>query len=391
MYTKGNKEYKSKLYNKKIIIVLGSLELGGAERQALTLARYLINKHGAKVNVWGFSNPGRMAELCDENGIPWRVYPYPWSSNPVKRVIKLLGFTRALKKERPYIILPFTMDPNIICGLVWRNTGAKLCVWNQRDEGRGRFNEKLEKEAIHKTPLFISNSKHGKNFLINELGVKSNKVQVVQNGVELKSDIKLKSLNREKWRYQLGLSENCFVACMVANLTDYKDHDTLLKAWRIVCDQLNEKGTTGILLLAGRFDNTYEYLKVLTNDLNLNDNVRFLGKVTDVQGLLTVVDLGVFSSLLEGCPNGILECMEAGLPIVGTDIPGIREAIGSNGYKFLAPTKDPVKFAELVMKFFLDPELCTKYGELNRHRIDTEFSPEAMCQKTVELLLKNLN
>lgn len=391
MYTRECSEYKSKLYNKKVIVVLGSLELGGTERQALILSRYLINEHGAKVNVWGFSNPGRMAELCDENEIPWRIYPYPWSSYPVKRMIKLLNFTWMLRKEKPYVILPFTMDPNIICGLVWRYTGAKLCAWNQRDEGRGRFNKKFEKEAIDKIPIFISNSQHGKSFLVKELGVKSSTIQVIKNGVELKYDLQSKFLSREKWRCQLGLRENCFVACMVANLTDYKDHYTLLKSWRIVCDQLNQRGVTGVLLLAGRLDNSYKHLENLTNNLDLNVNVRFLGKVTNVQSLLTVVDLGVFSSQFEGCPNGVLECMEAGLPIVGTDIPGIREAIGSNGYQFLAPINDPLKFAELVLKFFADPKLREKCGKLNRIRIEKEFNPEIMCRKTVELLLKNLS
>jgi glycosyltransferase involved in cell wall biosynthesis len=381
--------HESKLYGKKIIIILGSLELGGAERQALILALYLI-KHGANVEFWGFSNLGKMADLCDENGICWRICPYPWSSRSIIRTIKLLVFARALKKEKPDLILPYTMAPNVICGLIWRHTGAKLCVWNQRDEGRGRFGRKYEQQAVRNISCFISNSYHGKDFLVDELKIKPDKIQVIKNGVELKFKIASEYINRDKWRNHLGLSENCFVACMIANLTEFKDHDTLLKAWRIVCDQLNERKINGVLLLAGRFDNTHKPLKILADDLDLNDNIRFLGKVNNVQHLLNVVDLGVFSSQHEGCPNGVLECMEAGLPVVGTDIPGIREALGSNGYPFLAPIKNPTKFAELIIKFCFDPELRAKCGALNRHRIETEFNPEDMCEKTLELLIKNL-
>ena len=46
------------LRRNRIILVIGNLKLGGAERQAFLLARELIRKHGAHLEVWGFDEPG---------------------------------------------------------------------------------------------------------------------------------------------------------------------------------------------------------------------------------------------------------------------------------------------------------------------------------------------
>lgn len=370
------------LSGKRLIIVLGSLELGGSERQALLLARYLIREQSAHVQIWGFNSPGQTARLCEEYGIPWRIVPLQWSSKPVRRLKGLARFAWTLRRARPDVILPYTMFPNVMCGLTWRWTGARLCVWNQRDGGVERMGERIERWATSQTPWFVSNSQHGAEFMVQTLGVKPDRIWVIRNGIELAKP----ESDRTEWRSQLEVHDDCFLACMVANLSAFKDHATLLKAWRKVVDRLDAVGRQAVLLLAGRFDHTRELLKALAYDLELGRCVRFLGKVDDVSGLLSSVDLGVFSSRLEGCPNGVLECMAAGLAVAGTDIPGIREAVGPNGYPFLAPPGDAEALADRIVELAVNQELRAELGTANRHRIEMEFSPHRMCEEMVDLL-----
>jgi glycosyltransferase involved in cell wall biosynthesis len=178
---------------------------------------------------------------------------------------------------------------------------------------------------------------------------------------------------------------------MVANLHTFKDHRTLIKAWRTVVDKLSEIDQFPVLLLAGRFDDTYSTLKELTSELNLDESVRFLGQVNDVSGLLSAVDLGVHSSVNEGCPNGVLECMAAGLPVVGTDYPGIREAIGPNGYGFLAPPTDADALGDQIVRLARDPEMRRQAGLLNRSRIENEFGARTMYEKTLAVIREALD
>lgn len=56
---------------KRVIILLDWLELGGAEQQAMILAEQIRDHHGVHIQVWGLHPPGRVAELCEEQSIPW--------------------------------------------------------------------------------------------------------------------------------------------------------------------------------------------------------------------------------------------------------------------------------------------------------------------------------
>ena len=73
---------------------------------------------------------------------------------------------RALHRARPDAILSYTMRPNVLCGAVWRATGAAVCIWNQRDAGMQRLGRTLERWAVARVPSFASNSRPGADFLV---------------------------------------------------------------------------------------------------------------------------------------------------------------------------------------------------------------------------------
>jgi len=265
----------------------------------------------------------------------------------LKNLTNLARFTRQLRREKPDIILPYLWSTNLQCNLVWRLTGARFCVWNQRDLGLDRVSSRYERLAIRQAQCFIANSNHVAEYLRVELGVAPERVRVVQNGIELADP----ESDRERWRQRLNVAEDSLVACMVANLNENKDQATLLNAWRVVIDRLTESGQVAVLVIAGRFGTTHERLKALAFDLCLGDSVRFLGEVNDIPGLLKAVDLGVFSSRSEGSPNGVLECMAAGLAVVATDIPGVREALGPASDSTLVPVANAEAMAEQRDRF----------------------------------------
>jgi glycosyltransferase involved in cell wall biosynthesis len=384
-----DKSGRAALAGRRIIIVLTELELGGAERQAMLLARFLSEEQKALVEVWGcLGEPGRIATLCEQYGIPWRLVPWPWADTRQERLKRIAKFAWTLRRARPDIILPYLIFPNVVCGQVWRLTGARACIWNQRDEGIGRM-PRAERRAARQVPLFISNSQGGADFLVDKLGARRERVRVIHNGVTLSPP----QAARSEWRERLGLGAGSFVACMVANLTQYKDHDTLLRAWKVVADSLHQQGRSAVLLLAGRLDSsdsTHHSVKALAYDLELGRSVRFLGQVLDLSGLLSAVDLAVFSSRSEGSPNGVLESMAAGLAVAGTDISGISEAVGPEGKRYLAPSGDAAGLAERILMLAEDAGERARLGAKNRARIETEFSPQHMCEQVLALMIEGL-
>src|SRR5690348_8519364 len=244
------------LQGRRIVFVLGNLELGGAERQALILARYLSEHEQASVEVWGFNKSGPVAQMCKAHGLRSRVIPYPFTKSRASRVRALVRVGRALRATKPDLILPYTFGPNVVCGLVWKWTGARACVWNQRDEGIVPYGSPTARWAAKRTPQFIANSDGGKRFLIEKLGVDKAKVTVIRNGIEPVAP----ESDRRAWRERLAVDDRSFIACMVANLHTLKDHVTLLHAWRKVVTEFESNGRSPLLVLAGRRDGAYESL-----------------------------------------------------------------------------------------------------------------------------------
>ncbi|MBM3496521.1 MAG: glycosyltransferase family 4 protein [Armatimonadetes bacterium] len=374
------------LASRRVVIVLNGLLLGGAERQAILLARYLRDHVGADVMVAAFGRPGSAAELCDRVGVRWKITPFAWEPGRWQRVRMLLAVARDLRALRPDILLPYTMHPNAVCGLIWKLTGARLCMWNQRDEGRQRVEPRWERMAIRRTPWFASNSTHGAEFVTCTLGAPKDRMRVILNGVEPPTPEE----DRAQWRSRLGLPDDTSLATMAANLHGFKDHATLLNAWRIVQDRTGATGRQMALALAGRPENTGQALKAQAFDLDLGRSVRFLGPVRDVAGLFAASDCCAFSSQWEGVPNGILEGMAAGLPVVATDIPGIREAVGDARCALLAPPRDAEAMADGFLRVASDRDAARRMGDAGRERIATAFSPERMVRETGEWIEEGL-
>jgi glycosyltransferase involved in cell wall biosynthesis len=78
--------------------------------------------------------------------------------------------------------------------------------------------------------------------------------------------------------------------------------------------------------------------------------------------------------------------MAAGLPIVSTDLPGTREALGPAYSDALVRPGDDEAFAARVRAFASDPDRCQREGDSHRRRALSEFAPERMLTRTTEVL-----
>lgn len=367
------------LRGKRVVFVFGSLDLGGAERRGLLLADHLQKSAGAVVRVIGLSDaPGRLSTLCDQLGIPWSGVPFHWGLR--RRVPSLLRAVLAIRRAGPDIVLSYTRVPNLVCAWGRRGLGATLLVWNQADEGLLLDGSFAFRAAAQAPDRFISNSKGGGDFLMETYGISPGQLDVVPNGVAMSAPRK----GRDEWRRQLGVSLQAPVVGMVANLSVYKDHETLIRAWGRVAAAVWDQPP--LLVLAGRCDGTERGLKNLADELGISELVKIVGAVDDVAGLLQALDLFAYSSRSEGIPNGVLEAMASGLGVVGTDIPGIREAVGPEGEAYLAPVGDCDAMADRIVGLLKDESSRRRLGQALRERVEQSFSPDVMCRRSEEIL-----
>lgn len=133
---------------------------------------------------------------------------------------------------------------------------------------------------------------------------------------------------------------------MVSAFRDQKDQKTLIRAMR-------ELPRDYVLELAGGGEERLiAECKQLTQELHLEERVKFLGVRTDVYTLLANADVVVLSSHYEGLSLSSLEGMASGRPFVASDVEGLRDIVG--GYGVLVPHENDKALAMAIEKLCED-------------------------------------
>ncbi|GBF06704.1 glycosyl transferase, group 1 family [Deinococcus aerius] len=118
--------------------------------------------------------------------------------------------------------------------------------------------------------------------------------------------------------------------------------------------------------------------QALAAELGIQDRVTFLGARSDVPELLCQADVFALISNYEGFPISILEAMRAGLPVIASDVGGVREAVqpGVNG--LLVPRADEAALVSALRTLATDEQRRRAMGAASRERFVEEFTDDAM-------------
>jgi glycosyltransferase involved in cell wall biosynthesis len=380
------------LQTQKIVILIDHFVRAGPARQAYLLAREMRRRHDLDTEVWALSRYQHDADYAADftaAGIPTRVLEFRFPTLAAFRLVRgvqwvneLRRVVMTLRQARVGVLLPFTAWPNVVAGLCHRLAGTRLCIWGERNAGGARV-PTPERIAARKVSHFVANSTAGVNFLANEMGITPARISFVPNGVEPHTD-----RGRNIWRARLRLPSSEPLVAMIANVTDFRDHPTLLRAWNIV-QQNWDGGKRPFLALAGYRSysgRSYQECREILRRHDLDFCVRFVDTIPDVPELIEECDLAVFCSRIEGMPDGVLECMAAGKAVVATDLPGIRDALGPNTAEALVPVGDADGFARAMLRLLKDKALRDQLGTANRARADTEFSVGTMVDRHLSII-----
>lgn len=110
--------------------------------------------------------------------------------------------------------------------------------------------------------------------------------------------------------------------------------------------------------------------------------VRFLGAVPDVPSLLATAQIFVLASDHEGFPLSILEAMRAGLPIIASDLPGIREQLADGGCGWLVPDNDAEHWTSMLQQLAGSPMERERLGNSARQYWEQHFDIGSMADET---------
>lgn len=215
-----------------------------------------------------------------------------------------------------------------------------------------QFKDLISKVVFANASAVIALTKHMKMELRKNYNVE---IFVIPNGIDLK-----KFLNIQK---EDTTSNGEKIVLYVGSLRPVKGVKYLIEAMRIV---IKNKPDTKLVIVGDGTER--EQLEMLVRSLKLGRYIKFVGMVPNenVPEYMISSDIFVLPSLSEGFPNVILEAMASGLPIICTEVGGMREIIkeGENG--FMVSTKNIEELSEKVLMLLQDDELRKNISKNNK-------------------------
>ena len=184
----------------------------------------------------------------------------------------------------------------------------------------------------------------------------ASKIAVVTNGINPRRFTQAGS-PEERAALFPDIPAGALVLLSVGRLEPQKDFPTLLRAVAIVPE------AHLFVIGAGRLS---ESLEALARFLGIAGRVRFLGLRDDIPALLRNADVYGQSSAWEGFGIAAVEAMASGLPLVITDVPGLREVVGNAA--IAVPTANPEAFAGALRELAANPAKRRELGERGRER-----------------------
>jgi starch synthase (maltosyl-transferring) len=171
-------------------------------------------------------------------------------------------------------------------------------------------------------------------------------------------------------RGTIGIPEEAHLALGIGRLDIQKGLPYLLEAAERVVGERPDWH----LALAGDGPQRAWVLDQLAARPLLRDRVHWLGLRADVPGLLKAADVLVLASLWEGMPNVVLEAMAAGRAIVGTAVEGTEDLVIPGQTGWLVPPRDANALSQALLEAAEQPELCRRFGQAGRLRVEQEFA-----------------
>lgn len=186
---------------------------------------------------------------------------------------------------------------------------------------------------------------------------------------------------REEARQALGLPRDARIAMWHGRVDIHqKGLDHLIAAWRKVVSSRPGRDLR-LLLVGGGVDN--DRLSALIEEDPVPGLHWFRDYIVDrgqLRRLLSAGDVHVMTSRVEGFPVAALEAMACGLPIVASDIHGLRDILadGEEAGGLLVPSQDPEATAAALLRLLDSPELRARLGRRARRTVETRFSLAAV-------------
>lgn len=321
----------------KIALVLPYFGQGGAEKMVSQLACSLnaTQFHVEVFCVYGKPQGNFLEQNLIESGIPIHFIRKPkgMSLTAIGRLFRELDrFSPDVVHTHLYACVYAALWP-----IVRRKPFLHTFHTLPEVENRRLIRRLLTKTLIGmKKMIPIAISGENQRLISQYYGIPAEAVPVVHNPV-----------NINRFSSKAGTRDGVFRFITAGRFSVVKNQKMMYQAFF----EFLKKGYDARLTMLGSGEEA-ENLKCLAEELDISDRIDYAGFVENVEDYLTKADVFLLSSDYEALPLALLEAMAAGLPIVATDVGGVRDIVTDNG--ILVPAKDACAMAQAMEMLYQD-------------------------------------
>lgn len=352
----------------KVLYVVDSLCLGGAQRHVVMLARGL-DKKGFEVQVCSLydredESIGRELDAADINHVTLGMRKFvDWRRG-------LFGLHRVAKAMAPDLIHTHLLPANVYGRLVGRFMSVPV-VTTLHNNFRGmlptqRWRERLllglERCTARWSVAQVAVSAQVRRDYEEQFGRSG--IEVIPNPV----DVSVFSPRNDNGKSRRDWSQ-CLTLMTIGRLSEEKGHIYLVRALPKLVEQI----ASCRLLVIGDGPQRAP-LQAEVEAMLLKNKVCFLGARSDVKDWLNVADVLLLPSLTEGLPLVLLEAMAAGKPIVASRVGGIPEVLSDGKTGILVAPRSPDAIAKAVCRLYKNQEFAKQLGHAARLHAEKHFT-----------------
>lgn len=358
----------------KIIHIIPTLDFGGAERLAVDVIKNL-NQEKFIVKLICLKRSGALGLELKDHGVPLILLEQKHSAS----IVSLIKLIKILKQEHPDIVHTHLFGADFYGSIATRLAGIKYLVSTEHNLNYSEgFIKKIIKVFVSK--LFnniIAVSEAVKNYAIKNYCIKKEKILVINNGVDVnkffQSQNKLSGIkNNQK-----------IIIGSIGRLTKQKGFEYLVEAMGKLSNQNVECLIAGDGELKTRLQKKVE-------KFGLENKVKLLGWQKDIKSFLSKIDIFILPSLWEGFGIAILEAGLVGLPVIASNVDGIKEIIEDKKDGLLVKPADSDELAQKI-EYLLEHK---EFGVELSANLQTKIKNNFTIQKIVaqyEQFYNNLN
>ncbi|MCX6745808.1 MAG: glycosyltransferase [Candidatus Parcubacteria bacterium] len=361
----------------KIVYIISSFALGGAERLLLDLCRKL-DKEKFEIYICSVTGGGPLLGEFEKLDVKVKVFQKKTKLG-LGVIWQIFKYLKSIKPQIVHTHL-FGGDTWGRIAAIWARVLIIIVTEHNMNLDESWLKKKIKLILSWFTDKIIAVSQGVKEYTIKIEKIKPAKIEVIYNGIDLE---------KFAWRGFKPIGFANIKALVVARLHEQKGHKYLLEAMPLIC----EKYPNFILNIVGT-GNLLKNLKEQAANLGIINKVVFWEQQLEIEKILPQMDLFILPSIWEGLGIAIIEAQAVGVPVLASNIGGLKELIEHKKTGLLFEPKNPQAILKTVDLLLSNPDLVKQMVENAHNQVKEKFSLEQMVKSYTDLYLnsvKNIN